>query len=72
MEMKMATTQRLTQEIADSITEDVMASVADILFLTNALSVNPSTGLLEPSNEIANAIRNIEMALGSLTGFTSR
>lgn len=62
----------LTQNIVNSITEDVMASVADILFLAKVLSVNNDTGLLEPPKEISNAVRNIENSLSGLTDFTFR
>ena len=61
---------QMTQFDAINITEEVLSSVSDILFLANILRQDPTTGFLEPPKEIADAVRSIEISLSKLANFS--
>jgi len=59
----------LTQSAIDAISEDIMASVADILFAGNLFVSGEGTCLIGVSPEIDRAIRSIERSISQLSEF---
>jgi len=64
--------EAFTEAVADSITEDVMASVADILFAGGLLSPEDGHGSLRTSQAVSAAIHSIERTLAQLKDFTAQ
>ncbi len=59
-----------TEAVADSLSEDIMASVADILFAGGLLSPGGDHGFLQTSPAVSAAIASIERTLAQLKDFT--
>tara|TARA_R110000868_G_scaffold33283_1_gene120921 strand:- start:6229 stop:6435 length:207 start_codon:yes stop_codon:yes gene_type:complete len=62
-------TEPLTQSAIDAISEDIMASVADILFAGKMFVNGDGACLIGISPEIDRSIRSIERSLSQLSEF---
>ena len=71
MEIEMTEREPFTEAIADSITEDIMASISDILFAGGLLVPGGDHGLLQTSPPVSAAIASIERTLAQLKDFTA-